>query len=109
MWIQEGIAEYISKKVTYSTCGSWIDTHTDVLDWGVYEIDKEKVPHLYGKVCSIFMTFDSKFGIDKTKELIKELEALPDEDVYSEDYLNLVEAKISEQEITIEEFINKKY
>jgi hypothetical protein len=112
LWIQEGISEYVSKKVNYAACGMYVNSNISLLDWGVIDIEQEKIPPLYDFACNVFMNFDNRFGAEKTKELISELSKINSSDVYSQEYLSTVQNilwEVSQKTISINDFIERTY
>lgn len=111
LWIQEGMASYVSEKVVYRSSVAR-GTNLDITTWDSIEPDLDTTLALYAKSSNVFHYFESKFGLDKTKELIKKLIDLPDTDVYSEEYKSKVEKifqETSEQEYTLNQFTEKDY
>jgi hypothetical protein len=112
MWLQEGIPMYIANKVTNSK-PSVISSSQNLLDWGRKDFDSDTVWKLYEQAYAMMDRFEQKFGEEKTLELIKEFESLPDDiDVYSEQYYNLVKEKVQEvsgQKISLFDFANANY
>ena len=111
LWIQEGMASYVSEKIVYRSSVAR-GTNLDITTWDSIEPDLDTTLALYAKSSNVFHYFESKFGLDKTKELIKKLIDLPDTDVYSEEYKSKVEKifqETSEQEYTLNQFTEKDY